>query len=81
MTLFEFSGGSLFSMCFSFFFFFFRVRSHARARARARWMVRCVSTREYKFVYVCGGACLRSHVWAHMSISQFDVISSLSELK
>ena len=36
MTLFEFSGGSLFSI-------FFRVRSHGRVRARARWMVRCVS--------------------------------------
>ena len=54
MTLFEFSGGSLFSMCFSFF----RVRSHARVRARARWMVRCLSTREYEFVCVYG-ACLR----------------------
>ena len=49
MTLFEFSGGPLFSMCFPFF---------SCARTRARWMVRCVSTRESKFVYVYGGACL-----------------------
>ena len=122
MTLSEFSGGSLFSMCFSFF----RVRSHARVRARARWMDRCVSTREYKFVCVygaclrllvhtCGRWCLRAclgTLWCvlvfvylfvkactfvrvlsradqfdahcscfHKSISQFDVNSSLPDLK
>ena len=65
MTLFEFSGGSLFSMCFPFFFVCARTRAvdgqiceYAREKVRVR-------------VWWFMSASARSHVWAMVSARLF----------